>query len=566
MRRSLLFALVILGILVIRPAPTPQAQAQNNGTMWVDGCDTKIIDTLAATTDVIDYRAACDFYRECDPVGDGDPVCQIETFVRMVDQCPADDQQCHDGAILMSAAILAFDFPRGEWIDWVPPQTVIDGVPQALTAFWSGDDAAALAAYQLTAPDDFFFDAMLPLSRAVLYQRLGQPDEALAEYQTIFGWYFEQPLASYARSQLYADLGRLDEASFDVAELATISSDDAPLQNFVAAVTAQYPLDESKTQEWLVYSVNTSSEYVVVAVHDRSLTAPRPIRLAVYDDLDLILTIGLKNWRASDLDAAHELVQVLYRSDDPTTFTLIYPSYDDNYGSMTLTEIAPNVYQGFEEIGFFEGYSSWTFMLAPADAPDPRLALSDRRHCENGILSRLDIGSVVTGVDYSDRFPLLIADTPGGTVIGDIKVPYEGYITVIGGPECVGSVTWWEGIHSNGTRGWFAEHVEDMYYAQSVTMRPDTPFCAGQLPALSPRLTVGTSAIVLPDLGANNLRREPSVEAESVGAIPPDTTFEVIGGPVCVDDTVWWYADYEGVQGWTAEGQAPDYWVAPIVE
>lgn len=560
-----LLLLVLSGLFGISPSssistPTP-AHAQRN-QYWDDGCDARVIDAIADTTDTLDYRQACADYQEC--LSNELPICQFYAFQRMLEQCPVEDQQCHDGAILFAAAILAFDYPAGEWTDWVPPQTVIDGVPAGLAAFWDDDDAAALAAYQLTSPEDHYLDIAMPLSRAVLYQRLDQPDMALVEYDTIFGFVFTDPLARYVRSQFYAGLGRLEEASFDVAALDTFEMADPALNEFVESLQAQYPLDDSIFQDWLYYPLTASSQYVVNEVNDLSLVPPRPVRLGVYEDLNLVVTIGLKNWTSDGFSGSDDILQILHRTDDPTRFTLTYPAYWENYGAISVTQVAENVFRGFEEIGFFEGYGAWEFMLAPADAPDPRLALNEKRYCEGSVISRLAIGAVVTGIDYSDRFPLLMTDTPDGAVIGDVKVPHEGYITVVGGPECVGEVTWWEGIHTDGTRGWFGEHVDTMYYAVPTTMRPEILFCQGSAPALPPRLSVGTSAVVVPDLGANNVRREPAIEAESLGAIPPNATVAIIGGPVCIEDTVWWYADYDGLIGWTVEGQAPTYWLAPV--
>lgn len=560
-----LFVVFALGILLMLLAPA--VPAQENQT-WKDGCDARVVDAIAATSDMIDYQAACDHYRTCDPSGDGDALCQFSTFRMMQAQCPAEDKQCHDGAVLFAAAILAYDTPFGEVLGWEPPQTVIDGVPLGLEAFWNGDDAGALAAYQRTDPHDFYYDVMMPLSRAVLYQRLDLPEQAFAEYDYAFGFVFGHPLIYYARSRLYAELGRLDEASFDVAALAAyISRDpefnDPALDEFLTALQAEYPLDETRLQDWLYYPVSATSQYVTDAAYDTSLKEPRPVRVGVFEDLNAVVAIGLKNWDESCINSSDEILQVLRGSDDRTTYTLTYPTFDDNAGAISLTRVDSG-YTGNEYIYYFEGAASWDFMLAPADAPDPRHSLNERRYCEAGVVSRVEIGTVVTNISYAGTYPLQLTDTPDGEVMAEITEPHTGYITVVGGPTCVQGVTWWEGYHTSGVRGWFPENIDTLYNATPTAMQPDIPFCAGNAPSLSPRLSVGQNALVIADLGANNIRSEPSAEAELLGRIPPDNTFEVIGGPVCLDDIVWWYVDYAGLRGWTAEGEAPTYWLAPV--
>ncbi|MBZ0318915.1 MAG: hypothetical protein K8L91_21045 [Anaerolineae bacterium] len=560
MPRGLPVVFVLLAILAIRPAPPTPLYAQSD-ELPDDGCEEQVIARLETTTNLINYRTACDVFKQCVASDQASLTCQVRAFKGMLDQCPADDGHCHDGAILFAAALVAYDHLfSGER----PPETVIESIPLALEAYWQGDDAGALAAYQLTPHSEYWDNVALPLSRAVLYQRLKQTEMALAEYDTAFEVVFDDPLIYYARSQLYAELERLDEAAVDIIALAAHPFDDPAVLDWVAALQTQFPLSEPGMSEWLYYPVNGYGYGPGGSAADLSIQPPHPVQVGVLEESGIIVAIGLKYWTVEAFEVPDTIAQILRLSEDGSGYSLNYPEVGENYGTLTLTPIDGG-YAGKEALSLFEGGVTWEFMLVPADAPDPRLALdASTRFCEGGVRSRLGIGAVVTSISFSGFRPLLFTDTPAGAVVAQIETYNSAYATIVDGPECVGSVVWWEGIHSDGTRGWFAENEETLYVAAPVTMEPDTPFCAGQPPVLSPRLTVGTSAIVLPDLGANNLRREPSIEAESVGTIPPDTTFEIIGGPVCVDDTVWWYADYEGVQGWTAEGQAPDYWVAPV--
>ena len=86
-----------------------------------------------------------------------------------------------------------------------------------------------------------------------------------------------------------------------------------------------------------------------------------------------------------------------------------------------------------------------------------------------------------------------------------------------------------------------------------------TGACPGVLP---PRLTVGGQGKVTPGL-PNKVRISPSLAAAQVGQIPGDAVFSVIGGPQCGDGYTWWQISYSDITGWTAEGNATEYWVAP---
>ena len=375
MRASLL---LILTVLIVFTAPmTTYAQSD----WWEDGCDERVVDIIAETTNVIDYQSACDHYRVCDPYDEGDAICQLSTFRVMLEQCPLDDvdNRCHDGAILLAAAIIAYDMPFGESIDWIPPQSVIDNVPQALTAYWNGDDAGALAFYQQIRPEDYTFDIMMPLSRAILYQRLDQPEQALAEYDYAFGVVFQDVMISYARSQLYAELGRFDEASIDVASLAIELDDNPEFNGFITSLQAQHPLDDTIMQDWLLYSLRRSSDGVAGSyAEDLTLLPPRPIRMGVYTELDLIVIIGAKNWNPEDgLGEPDNMLQVL-RTDDGETYIDEYPSYYDDYsGSLRLVRNDDTgTFNGTESISYFEGSSGWQFAITPIDAPDPRTGLN----------------------------------------------------------------------------------------------------------------------------------------------------------------------------------------------
>ena len=74
------------------------------------------------------------------------------------------------------------------------------------------------------------------------------------------------------------------------------------------------------------------------------------------------------------------------------------------------------------------------------------------------------------------------------------------------------------------------------------------------------RLCVGMTARVTPGL-PNNLRDD---RWNKIGTIPAGGSFEVIGGPKCYQNYVWWQVNYRGQVGWTAEGEFGDYWLEQV--
>ena len=556
------YLLLVMAVLIILPSSV-QAQEET----WNDGCDERVIDEIADTTDMIDYRSACEYYRQCMRGEVYETNCQIITFERMLTQCPIDDERCHDGAILFAAAILAFDRPFGERRGWRPPQTVIEGVPQGLQAFWEGDDASAIETYARTSWYDFPQDIMMPISRAVLYQRINLSQRAFAEYDYALGIVFQNPLLSYARGLGYASLGRLDEASFDVTAFSLQTKDIAELDNLNADLLARFPLDESRFEEMMVYPINLDDFTVTgTYTYDQSLIPPRIVRLGVFDELNLMVAIGVKNWSSDGFWTPHNMLQILYQTDEPNTFVHDYPYRDENEleyrsGSITLT-LNEDIYEGNERFRFFEGGGEWAFMIAPLNAPDPRENLETNRVCAGGIISRIEIGSIIAPAIRNMQYGIPISETPGGIPLVEFTAMDDVMFTVVGGPVCVDGITWWQGISQLELIGWFPENVDDIYLTIPLTYVPR--FCNRISSALPMRLEPDGRGIVLPDFGDYDLRDFPSVDGAVIGIIVIDGVFEVIGGPACENNIVWWYIEYDGQLGWIREGVSPSYWLEPV--
>ncbi|MBZ0278070.1 MAG: SH3 domain-containing protein, partial [Anaerolineae bacterium] len=80
---------------------------------------------------------------------------------------------------------------------------------------------------------------------------------------------------------------------------------------------------------------------------------------------------------------------------------------------------------------------------------------------------------------------------------------------------------------------------------------------------LTPRLAVGGQGRVTPGT-ANRIRDAASTSGAQIGQIPAGGTFDVLEGPECVSGFLWWRVRYEGIEGWTVEGNTSDYFVEPV--
>ncbi len=142
----------------------------------------------------------------------------------------------------------------------------------------------------------------------------------------------------------------------------------------------------------------------------------------------------------------------------------------------------------------------------------------------------------------------------GSIVIGEI--PGGSVFTVLAGPQCADGFYWWQ-INYNGVPGWTAEGQGLTYWIEPYAVQGCT---------MPTRLQAGRTGRVLPGLG-NALRSQPGTGAGSVviGQIGGGGMFRVIQGPQCADGYNWWQVIYNGVTGWTAEGQAGTFWTEPLV-
>jgi hypothetical protein len=175
--------------------------------------------------------------------------------------------------------------------------------------------------------------------------------------------------------------------------------------------------------------------------------------------------------------------------------------------------------------------------------------------------NRLIVG---VGARVTPGPPNVIRDAPGtqstganSRVIG--QIPGGGIFNVTGGPVCASDGRWWWEINYQGVTGWTAEGEGSSYWVEPYSTAVLS--CPGFMQS---RLTPGgygrvTTWPYLP----NRVRATPTYGAIVLGQIPPGAVFQVISGPHCGQNTAWWQVSYNGIIGWTAEGDSGIYWLEP---
>ncbi len=191
----------------------------------------------------------------------------------------------------------------------------------------------------------------------------------------------------------------------------------------------------------------------------------------------------------------------------------------------------------------------------------PALADNATQYTNCAQPARLMVGA--TGrVTLYPNLPNSLRNAPGyGARVG--TVPAGGVFTVIGGPQCISGLYWWQ-VNYNGLIGWTAEgDGYATYWLEPYTWTP-SPTCL-----LPNRLTKGGFGRVTPGL-PNVVRSGPGTNSTGstsvvIGEIPGSGVFSVLDGPQCgTDSRWWWYVNYNGLVGWTPEGEGSSiYWTEP---
>jgi hypothetical protein len=467
----------------------------------------------------------------------------------MVNACTDDAALCEAKAALYTTAITTFDNPNyiTSEDNEVPDNfsdTILsivrdfndNGAEGYLSVIKTLEETVTVASYDYGYMPTFYAGA------GALYKYLDMNDEALLDYTYGLGLYGGTPLLLYLRAQLYAEMGELDLAAIDAFRFDLITA-DFPQARGDATLSADYPLDMSKLTEWRVYPVGSESiSPGGLYITDRTLVESTPIRVGFYSDGKTLLRID---------GEGDEMIVIALRQSEESVYGGGVPEY---YGSMSVV-VAGDLARGELYGEGFESSSRQTMIMAPANIPDPRLGYP---RCEGGARWRLNIGGKGHAIDDFQPSPVYLE--PGGELAEESF--YE--FTVVEGPVCIDGVAWWGVNLERNVPDDVVYWIEEAYgnpagatfgYNVLLDNRPLSS-CSDAMPA---NLYVGERGIVRTGLGANNVRSQPSLSDEIIGSLPEGAVFDVLDGPVCADDLIWWRIDHNALVGWTAGDNGEEY-------
>jgi hypothetical protein len=135
-------------------------------------------------------------------------------------------------------------------------------------------------------------------------------------------------------------------------------------------------------------------------------------------------------------------------------------------------------------------------------------------------------------------------------------------LQIIGGPSCYYGWLLWEVLTIHGDIGWTPETEDgkDFWLEPLYSYKP----CSD---APASRLQIGDTAMVVyfPD-DPNRVRSKSSKSGEHLGWLYPGDFVEILDGPECGNNMVWWKVrvDTNGLTGWTAEGDNSNYWIVLV--
>jgi hypothetical protein len=214
-----------------------------------------------------------------------------------------------------------------------------------------------------------------------------------------------------------------------------------------------------------------------------------------------------------------------------------------------------------------------TITFTPSVTPRPSSVT-----CEGFLTSRLRIGEQGRVIDGPIRLRSRASASGNQVALMDEGATFG----VMQGPECDPSGRAWWRVSYSRFNGWVIEGEGENYYTEPIlgsTFASATPLpptrtpvptvegtpvvitCSGFLPS---RLVIGEQGRVTPG-DPNNVREFPSASGTLVGQIPGEGVFDVLEGPECDPaGRAWWKVNYEGIEGWTVEGQGDQYYVEPV--
>lgn len=320
-----------------------------------------------AVTDYLDFNPACAAYDACVEAGMDNPGCQFRIAQPFLVACENEDVLCRNRALFAAVSIWQHYWFR------LTPTDELDSFSESLIYFLEGDfqRALTLLAHPDSGYDDNYFQTY---SRGLVLEGAGQLTEALATYSTVIDQAYERfPLPRFSRGLLFGSLGERDEASFDAIWLDRFLNNNAPeFLPIVEPLTKAYPLDEAHLSQWLRYPVarHTFSSAGAVDI-DQMQENPVPVQIGIYDDLNRMLMIELGT---STLYGGYVYSAGVYQLGE--TETGYWTAFQNDLymlDEFILTRVG-EMFWGEEIRVPGEGSLTETFILAPADLPDPRIA------------------------------------------------------------------------------------------------------------------------------------------------------------------------------------------------
>jgi len=145
--------------------------------------------------------------------------------------------------------------------------------------------------------------------------------------------------------------------------------------------------------------------------------------------------------------------------------------------------------------------------------------------------------------------------------------PEKSIVKLASNPSCFNESWWWSVQHDGYKYNYVQEIVGGNVVLRPIsnnTLMSEPVICSG---AKSTRLHVGMDAEVTASGAAPqlSLRAQPSMSAEKVHVIAAGRNIVILDGPVCMDNSYWWYIRSEqGFEGWSREGDNMDYWIDPL--
>lgn len=106
--------------------------------------------------------------------------------------------------------------------------------------------------------------------------------------------------------------------------------------------------------------------------------------------------------------------------------------------------------------------------------------------------------------------------------------------------------------------------------APATPTMADTPVASSQAtscpgaPAISNKRNTWAQISLHPPL-YSNVRSAPGLHGERIGKLKPGEPVRIVDGPRCADGYTWWFVhSAAGLEGWTAEGDAENYWILQL--